>query len=129
MQVLLLVFIRTKFLPRRAWLLQWGLCMVQLTCVILAYVTGLRDLSLSAGSDELLSRHQTMAMYFTLLWAGVFVVLPLAFWQSKRAWSVVLHGLLLGLLFAQVVLAVLLGQAGGQLVFGLGLSGTWLIRS
>jgi len=118
MQVLLLVFIKIEFLPRRAWLLQWGLCLVQLTCAIFAYVTGLRDLSLSAGSDELLSQHQTLAKYFTLIWGGIFLFLPLAFWQKKVVWSVAFHVLLLGLLLVQLILAVLLGQAGGQLVFG-----------
>ncbi len=117
-QIMLLIFVWRKFLPNRIWVLNWTICGIQLVSLIVAYLTGVRDLALTAASSELLLQHQELAKYFTMVWIVITVLYPMAFHIARGRLRVIMHISLLGLLFVQLAIAVRLGKIGGQLVFG-----------
>ncbi|NJL24321.1 MAG: hypothetical protein HC902_03525 [Calothrix sp. SM1_5_4] len=115
--IVLIAVVKWKLMPKQIWFMQWGLAAIQLVTCALAFITGRKDMTLSAAAPELLHRHQELAIQFTIAWAVIAILLPVSYHVRGRTGSTVVQAALLILLVVQLVLAVRLGVVGGELVY------------
>lgn len=112
------ILVKVEFLPKRAWILLFGLSGIQLISSYLGYITGLRDKALSSAPQEVLLTHEKLAQVFMILWLLIFGLQLAMFWLEKTKLKFLNLFLISALLVGQLVVAVRLGQLGGEMVMG-----------